>query len=282
MSFVPELNAVQAGVRLNRAYQHLLASHRWGFLRREALVNTVGLYTTGTVQVTNGSTAVTGVGTAWTTGMAGRWLRCSTQSEFYEIQQVTAANALTLTQPYAGASGTYPYTIFQMVYAKPTDCASIVGIRRSLNMMQRTTEWINTIDPERVSTGEPLYWANRTDETFEVWPVPEQVYVLRVFYMRQVPDLSAETDVPLVPERLVLSMALVTAYRQLASDPERGAHYLNLAQWAFAEMQELMRAAVEEDMQKLSLPTQTLADGLDVPLSNDFWMRHDVTDPRRW
>lgn len=69
-------------------------------------------YTTGTAQVTNGSTAVVGSGTAWTTNMAGMWLNIplttsnttSGDNEWYQIASVTNATNLVLMNQYQGAS----------------------------------------------------------------------------------------------------------------------------------------------------------------------------------
>lgn len=71
-------------------------------------------YTTGTVTVTNASTAITGSGTAWTTNMAGRWINVpqttdnttSGDDEWYQIASVTSATALVLDNQYQGATAT--------------------------------------------------------------------------------------------------------------------------------------------------------------------------------
>jgi hypothetical protein len=67
-------------------------------------------YTTGSVATTDGSTTVTGSGTAWTSAMAGRWLRITPTSTatasgdglWYEIASVSDGSTLVLTKPYAG------------------------------------------------------------------------------------------------------------------------------------------------------------------------------------
>lgn len=73
-------------------------------------------YTTGTVTVTAASTAVVGVGTTWTTNMAGRWLNVamttsnatSGDDEWYQIDSVQSATTLTLKNAYQGATATSP------------------------------------------------------------------------------------------------------------------------------------------------------------------------------
>lgn len=82
-------------------------------------------YTTGNVQsIANAGTAVVGTGTAWTTAMAGRYIRITDSDTankgdgfWYEIASVGSATTLTLSRAYGGTSisaGTAAYTIGQM------------------------------------------------------------------------------------------------------------------------------------------------------------------------
>jgi len=82
-------------------------------------------YTTGTITtIASAGTTVTGSGTAWTTNMAGLFLRItagtadnSGDGEWYEISSVTNATTLVLVKPYGGnaiAAGSAAYTIGQI------------------------------------------------------------------------------------------------------------------------------------------------------------------------
>lgn len=86
---------------------------------------TIADYTTGTiVSITSGATTVTGSGTAWTSQMAGRYIRITDGGttnggdEFwYEIASITSATVLELVVPYAGSSiaaGSATYIIGQV------------------------------------------------------------------------------------------------------------------------------------------------------------------------
>lgn len=79
-------------------------------------------YTTGSiVSVAAAGFTVVGTGTAWTSQMAGRFLRITMSNAantgdglWYEIASVQSATSLTLTRPYLGtaiAAGTAAYTI---------------------------------------------------------------------------------------------------------------------------------------------------------------------------
>jgi hypothetical protein len=67
------------------------------------------------VTATNGSTAIVGSSTAWTTDMAGRWLQIGISATsnakngdgmWYEIASIDSATTLTLVKPYGGTSVT--------------------------------------------------------------------------------------------------------------------------------------------------------------------------------
>jgi hypothetical protein len=80
-------------------------------------------YTTGTVSITNGATALVGVGTTWTASMVGRWVQIAPSSgdnEWYQIAAFVSTTALTLYKAYNGvtvAAGTY--TIGEMSILDP-------------------------------------------------------------------------------------------------------------------------------------------------------------------
>lgn len=60
-------------------------------------------YKTGTVAVTNGSTAVVGTGTNWFGAMESDWAFVGPDGRVYEIQSVTSDTQLTLATTYQGA-----------------------------------------------------------------------------------------------------------------------------------------------------------------------------------
>ena len=280
-SFVPELNAVQVGLRINRTIQHLLEAHPWSFLKQEAFVHTVAPYNTGTVAISNGSATVTGTLTAWTSNMVGRFIRFDSQIPISVISTVdTVAQTLTLTDLYNGPNITSSgHSIFQRYYAKPILCRDIISVRYDASLPEKGQEYLNTLDPNRESTGQPVYWSNVDNTTLELWPVPDAVYMVTVRYNKLVPDLAAETDTTVIPERLVLSHARMSAYLQMSA-AANGERYAKLYSMAKDEFTMVFQTAVEEDMRKMTLPRQVIQDGVDFPVSNEFYYTHDVMDPR--
>lgn len=70
-------------------------------------------YSTGTIEVTNGSTAVVGTGTTFTAGMVGKMIRVATDNAFYRIATFTDSTHIALSSNYAGSTGSgKTYTIF--------------------------------------------------------------------------------------------------------------------------------------------------------------------------
>jgi hypothetical protein len=279
-SFIPELSAIQLGLRINRSYSHILDLHPWSFLKRESLLTTYPPYDTGTATVTNGSITITGSGTNWTAELIGRFFRCNTQSSFYRITAVDSnAQTLTLELPYNGSNITADYIIFQHQYPKPTDAKNVLSVRYQYLFPNVSKTFIDQLDPDCISTGQPTYWLDIDDTTLELWPIPDQAYTLRLWYNRRISDLVNENDTSLIPERVVLAHAKMAAYMQMI--PARK-EYGQLYQLAQNEYQELLQAAIEEDMRKLSLPRRVVTDEDSFPVSADYWMQHDVLDPRRW
>lgn len=72
-----------------------------------------GDYTTGTATATNGSLTVTGSGTTWVAGVAGKYIKFTGESVFYKINNRNSNTQLTLTRAYQGTTGSgKSYTIY--------------------------------------------------------------------------------------------------------------------------------------------------------------------------
>lgn len=75
-------------------------------------------YTTGTVSaIANGAVAITGSGTTWTAAMVGRYIRITSEGQWYKIATRVSDTAITIDKPYEGttiAAGSEAYTIGQL------------------------------------------------------------------------------------------------------------------------------------------------------------------------
>jgi len=92
------------------------------YLNSKGIITTVATYETGTIEVNNGSAAVVGTTTAFTSAMVGRKLRVEGDNAFYVIKSVADANNLTLEVVYQGDTDTEAtFLIFKDEYKLPAD-----------------------------------------------------------------------------------------------------------------------------------------------------------------
>lgn len=72
-------------------------------------------FTTGTVSITNGATAVTGIGTTFTAAMVGRYLQVTADGYWYKIATFTSTTSIGLEKTFQGTTVVAgPYTIGEM------------------------------------------------------------------------------------------------------------------------------------------------------------------------
>lgn len=115
-------------------------------------------YTTGTiVSIANGGTTVTGSGTAWASGMVGRYIQIANTTAanggdgfFYQIASITSPTVLELVKPYEGptiSAGAATYLIGQ---------CSFIPQAYDVGVVQRSAAlwWDNKNDLVRGKT----YW----------------------------------------------------------------------------------------------------------------------------
>jgi hypothetical protein len=188
---------------ITQRYEQILDRLSWS---RQSIISTLTVtapYTTGTVAVSQGGTAVTLTGGTWTSTMNGRAIRISHRNEYYEFTFVSASGG-TLDRPYEGASETAAgYSIYQNVYALPADCRMIDGLhsygmgpldRKSLSELRALT-WSGNV------TGTPRYWSSYMDDTSDpprmqvmIYPYPDRVAALEIAYTAEVATFSGTSS----------------------------------------------------------------------------------------
>jgi hypothetical protein len=114
--------------KINSRYALILSLMDWQGLEVNGMLETLAAYNTGTVAVTQGSTAVTGTGTMWTSSMNGlQFLTCFGNP--YTVTILTNTT-LTLDRPFEGYSNTgLGYWLGQAVYQLPDDCRNLKMLR---------------------------------------------------------------------------------------------------------------------------------------------------------
>jgi len=185
--------------RLDMAIQNgletILGRQPWPAMRGEIIVSTVAKYDTGTVEVTNGSTSITGTGTSWTAAMSGRKIRVGNDTGWYLFTWVSATEG-ELDRAYEGetASGA-SYRLFQDLVTLGADVAAVTAVNypRLRPLRLATISQLNAGDPARQTYGDPCFFAEhyRTDPAsppsvavIELWPSPDQAQALQIEYRR--------------------------------------------------------------------------------------------------
>lgn len=176
-----------------------LCRYRWG-LFRDAFA-TVADLETGTVSVTNGSTAVSASANQFTNVAAGDFLRVTGDTTSYEIASVDVSvspDTLVLSDSYLGTSDTTAsYRILRDTYAiSITDLDEIrmatYGdgvVRQNRIKIVDMREIINRAggDLHSNSSGKPRYMAQRNPNSSDVprwvlWPYPDTAYLIEIWH----------------------------------------------------------------------------------------------------
>lgn len=122
---------------LNQALADFELEH-WPWQERRAVLLTKAPYTTGTVAVTQGGTAVTGASTAWATADAFGQnnardldkITIGSHRDVYVISGTPTATAITLASRYTGTTVTAgTYAVYQDEYALESDFDGFIDTR---------------------------------------------------------------------------------------------------------------------------------------------------------
>ena len=247
---------------------HVGTDYVFPWTERRAFITTHAPYSTGTLSVSAGSTALTGSGTLWNTAntygqnnlRVGAKITIAGGTDIYRIATVTSDTAATLETKYvaaANASGA-AYVSFDDEYALASDFARPIDFQMfspewnvpivNRQELRRTIHWSNQSGRPRVAAILDLARSGTTAAVRKVrlYPYPDQTYVIPYGYVsanlavtalgvEQI-SLSATTDEPLMPLRyrhVIVLHALENWYRDKKDDArsqEVKAEYVDLMQ----------------------------------------------------
>jgi hypothetical protein len=206
LQWSPDASPLIVDKWINNAYRRIIDKRMWYGLMVKGQVSVPSVYTTGTATVTNASTAVVGIGTAWDNTFVGRQFRQGFSSPFYTIKSVQSATALTLDLPWGNPSATSTgYQILQNIVSLGNNIKFVIemvnqrqGYRLYLNMPQ---DVLNRYDTWRTTTGWTFLLANREPSSdgqpqFELYPSPTFQQVFPFLAYIQPPDMKNDTDFP--------------------------------------------------------------------------------------
>lgn len=210
--YAPNCPPIMAQEFVNTAYSRVLGYVEWSGLRADSEFVINAPYATGTIAVTQGSTAVVGTSTVWTAAMAGRQLYVGAKAPYYTIESInTVAQTLVLDRAYGGTTNLLAtYSIENIYLVVPTDFGYFLGVRDLSNNWRLhlgfLQEQLDLWDPSRTTTGSPrLLLAAPNDSTgnrrFELWPRSSSATSYPFRYIKKPALMSANSDRPIPPIR---------------------------------------------------------------------------------
>mgnify|MGYP007001749359 CR=1 FL=1 len=210
---------------LNDVIKRIRAKGSWSWMFATDTIETTEEYTTGTADVENASTTVSGTGTTWTSGMVGCKIRFAGGPE-YTISAVGSATAITLTEKYTGETDTgLTYTIYQNVYSLASDCQRVVKLWDTTNgrgIASSSAAQLRTKEHESFTCGDVTEWAPWGRDTNKyprvyLFPYPADPVVIEYVYLKKHTELTKPDDDIGLPDSLddvIISGCLANVFRQ--------------------------------------------------------------------
>lgn len=211
-----------AGRALDEAYQDICDRHPWLWLRKNppGVLATVAPITTGTVAVTNASTAIT-FSSAPTPSVKAYKIAFTGFQEWYRIATHAAgATAATLDTAFNGTTNTaVGYTLYQDEFDLATDLRHLVGMfvtETGKRIEQKTTEYLRSNYWTSVrSVWPPRYFARLTEQRIRFEGYPDRARRIEYEYTFIPSDPSGASvtiDMPADYRRVVPYGALFRLY----------------------------------------------------------------------
>lgn len=243
---------------LNNAQQVVLRAFEWPFLRSPTplAIQTVTDFTTGTVATVSGSTAIT-FSSAPTTSKTGFYIQTSSSNDWYRITAHTAAStSATIEIAAITTAPAATFTVRKIYYSTSTSVDRIIQVWQDVlpyQMLESTPEYFQSFNPGYLGSGPPrICLTSGVDSTgapqFRLWPNPDSVMNLRIDYFTVATDMSADSDVSIIPAKWHTTVLLEGAKCQAYSflDDTRIVN----SQAIFAAMIEEMKTEFENSLHR--------------------------------
>lgn len=186
---------------VNDALMMLASEHEWPWYQTVGRFNILSAYTTGTVAITNGSTAVALTGGTFPANVVASVgpVELYINNMYHRLSAVTSTTA-TLVNAWQETSYSGVYVLAQIEYALPTDC-------RQVSKVTATNQWIWGPNPTSrfnleearaawmaSATSPPNMWAIERDRIV-IWPPSSENKMANLLYLRKPAELVGPTDV---------------------------------------------------------------------------------------
>lgn len=242
---------------LNNAQQVILRAFEWPFLRSPTplVIQTVPDITAGTVATTAGSVTITFSAAPVdangnNVSVSGRFIQTSSSKDFYKITAHTSGTtSATLEIGAITTAAAATYTVRKQYYSTSTNVDRIIQVFQDVlpyQLIETTPEYFQSFNPGFLSSGTPrLYCMAGVDSSagagtpqFRLWPNPDAVINLRIDYFTVATDMSADSDVSVIPAKWHTTVLLEGAKAQSFSfmDDTRYGNSVNLFNAMIEEM----------------------------------------------
>lgn len=227
-SIATNVNAIAAAKWLDNRYKEMVSKVKFRHLRQVGELVVPGVYDTGTVTVTRGSTAVAGASTQFETDIGAttqEYYYFRTSTAWYKIASVTDETNLVLSSAFAEddvAAGTY--YIVKRYHPLASDARWLgdfyhTRLRRTLNSTLSLIE-LDMLYPGRTLVGNiPLYAVQvGVDSNFylmyEIYPPPQNSEIFHYIYWTLPTTLSINSTIPSVIDSYTLKEGvMIDLYR---------------------------------------------------------------------
>jgi hypothetical protein len=275
---------------IKNAYNRALNYHQWSELLKDGETVLPASYSTGTVDVTNGSATVDGNGTTFTSDMTGRQIRIDGNGIYYTVT-FADTDELTLDRVYQGATATaVEYSIGQYYVEFPADLDTLDDIRDveqnwRLRRSFHQQNYIDFIDATRRNEGTPTFYVSAPPRIasgvsyprYEFYPrIPGGTHLLYRYFADSVLSANSDTIVTMIqPEAIIFG-----ALSELAMWPglsERPNPYFNMD--THREYDKMFQDILHEsEMNDLERAQRMLIyqDGDGYPNDANFFQAHGI------
>ncbi len=250
---------------VNNRYKILSAKRSWNWLVKDSIVQTTPDVTTGTVTATNGSTSLTFSSAIVPTDVQGYFIQLQDTTDWYELSSTSSTTTAEMDVPFLGiTSSTLTFTLRKFYYLLPADTGKILDVsqHRIWNTALKfiSARILDQYLAYRQQSNRPRYYTiiginSNRQYKMELFPYPNTAMNLNVRRYQVVTDMSADTDVPVIPEAYheILVWDVLATYGYTFLDDTR----LSSAK---AQFNELYKDMIHNDVATENIPVRLAYD----------------------
>jgi hypothetical protein len=206
-------DATRVSLWINLIQQDICARWPWNFLRSRESIVTVPDYTTGTVSVNAGTTTVTGLGTAFTSGQGNGqfYIQFSTANDWYQVTTYNSGTSLTISPALAGTTNIsgVTYTLRQFFYSLSSSCDRICDIKNWNTPLKLDELFPRDVDftqpnPQSSNTSYgfiPYGYDSSNNVQIIPYPFPSDARLFEIKTFKRPTDMVNPTDLPTLPNK---------------------------------------------------------------------------------